>query len=107
MTDQERIARAFRAKQAYEEFFQPILDNLREEYRDRAEVVLLNELNPSAREGMAGTLAVALKVVKNMDKGLRAIITDGQDAEKRLVQAREIENLSEHKRRLLNIGPRY
>lgn len=106
MTDQERVNRAFRAKQAYE-FVQPILDECRDEYRDRIETVALNELDPAARAGKVAALSVALKALKSIDTGLRAIIADGADAEKRLVRAREVEKLSEHKRRLLNIGPSY
>ena len=107
MTDQERTNRAFRAKQAHEEFVAPVIDALREEYRDRIETVALNELDPAVRAGKVAALSVALKALKSIDTGLRAAIADGQEAERNIMRAREIEGLSEHKRRLLNMGPRY
>ena len=79
MTEAERIARAQRAEAAYTEFFEPMIDALKEEYAHR--------------------------IVTTLDEGMKATIADGALAQRAKIRADEIEKMSAPQRRLLGIAP--
>ena len=104
MTESERIAKAHRAQSALDEFIGPMFAEMREEYRDRIEEVSNSELNPTRRADKITTLAVALRVVANIESGLREAIRDGELARSEKLRADRIEQMSDAQQRLLKIG---
>lgn len=103
MTAQERIAKAFRAQQAFDEFFAPMLANLREEYTSRLVDVANSELHPTNRSDKITALSNALKVVGMLEAGMREAIRDGDLAKADKLRAEKIEKMSDAQQRLLKI----
>ena len=103
MTDAERIARAHRAKAAWDEFVEPIITGMKSEYTSRIAEAAVTELHPSNRSDKITTLAVGLRVAENIEAGIRAIMADGELAQREKIRADNVERMSDAQRRLLNI----
>ena len=103
MTEAERIARAHRAQSAWDEFFAPMIANMREDYSARIAEIARTELNPQRRADGVGILAVALKVIDTLEAGMNEIVRDGDLARAAKVKADEIEKMSDARQRLLKI----
>lgn len=102
MTD-DPIARGDRAYHA-REFVGPILDELRQGYRDRIVEVASKELNAKRRNEALHALSVAMRIVDQFDGALQAIIEAGDLEKNRNLKAENIEGLGKSERRLLDIG---
>lgn len=105
MTEAERIARADRAKRAYEEFFEPMIDALKEEYAHRIVEVANTELSRDKRADKLTGLSIAHKIVTTLDSGMKTMIADGELAIPAKLRADKIEQMSAPQRRLLGIAP--
>lgn len=105
MNDSQRLASAQRAKAAYEEFIEPMFDELRNEYGDRIVEVATTELNRDKRSDKLTALSVAHKVLNTLDAGMKAMISDGELALRDKLRAEKIEQMSAPQRRLLGIAP--
>ena len=105
MTDEQRKARGFRASQYNEEFLKPIIAESRDAYTARMIEVATTELNPRKRAEKLTALSVALKVLKNVESGITAIVEDGRMADKALLRNEEIEKMGRGQRRLLDMAP--
>lgn len=104
MTDAERIAKAHRAKAAYEEFFEPMIDRLKNEYGDRIVEVATTELSRDRRTDKLTALSIAHKILATLDEGMKATMADGELAHRNRIRAEKIENMTAPARRLLQIG---
>lgn len=105
MTEAERIARAARAKAAYEEFFEPMIDALRDEYASRIVEIANSELSRDKRADKLTALSNAHKILATLDDGMKAILTDGDLAARDKLRAETIERMTAPQRRLLGIAP--
>jgi hypothetical protein len=103
MNEAERLARGHRAKAAWEEFVEPIIAGMKSEYTRRIADAAISELHPGNRSDKITTLAVGLRVAENIESGIKAIITDGDLAQRDKVRADNVERMSDAQRRLLNI----
>lgn len=99
------IDRSRRAKMLREEFLAPIIADIRAGYTARLTDIAATELDPKAREQKITSLATALRVLDNIERGMSAIIEDGALAEKQLLRTERIEKMSAPQRRLLNLVP--
>lgn len=100
-TTEERRARGFQAKLAYDEFVAPAIDGLRADYMEALSRLAVNE--PWASDKLV-KLAVAQRVINTVEQHMKAIILDGEVAAKEKSRADEIANLPEAKRRWLNVA---
>ena len=105
MNEAERIGRAQRALAAYQEFIEPMFDELRNEYGDRIVHHATTELNRDKRCDKITALSLAHKVVDTLDAGMKAMISDGEVALRERLRAEHIEGMSAPQRRLLGIAP--
>lgn len=104
MTDAERIAKAQRAKTAYEEFIEPMIDELKNVYSERIVEVATTELSRDKRADKLTALSCAHKILTTLDEGMKAMITDGNLAHREKLRADKIEGMTAPARRLLQIG---
>lgn len=104
MTDADLRARGQRA-QLCDEFIGPILADTKQGYLTRMADLAVSELNPTKRAEKITALAVALKVLSNLENGLNNAIEAGRIAERNLIQAEEIERLGRTQRRIFDIVP--
>jgi hypothetical protein len=102
MSNEARRERAHRATLAYDEFINPMVDMLREEY-----LAALSELavNEPWEAGKMTKLAVAQRVINKVDQHMKSIILDGEDVARKMSRAQEIMELPEAKRKWLNFAP--
>ena len=105
MTDAERIATATRAQRAWYEFFAPMIERMRAEYRDRMIDIASAELARDSRSDKLTALSHALKILANLENGMLATIRDGEVARNELLRAEKIEGMTAPRRRLLGIAP--
>ena len=105
MTPQERIARATRAQGAWDEFFAPMLTEMRDEYTKRMTDEAVSELNRERRADKVGALAVALRVLSNLEGGMLETIRDGDLARKDKLKSDRILEMTDAQQRLLKIAP--
>lgn len=105
MTESERIARAQRAKAAFDEFVGPMLDEMEAEYSARIVDVATTDLFFWTRASKLTRLSDALRMVRSIKGGMAAIITDGEIAANDRLRADKIDRMSAPQRRLLSIGP--
>lgn len=103
MTDP--IERARRALLLKEEFIDPIMGGIRQEYADRIVEVASSELDPVQRERKLTALSVAMRIADNFQQGLLAVIQDGELAHKQLLRAEKVERMSAPQRKLFNVVP--
>ena len=99
----ERIARAARAQALYDEFIEPLLDDMEAEYTARIVEVANTELHPANRSDKIATLSNALRIASNIRAGLKASIMDGEIAQRDKLRAENVERLSDAQQRLLKI----
>lgn len=103
----ESLARATRAKAAWDEFFEPMIAELSDEYSQRMVVVATTELNPAKRANKITALSHALKITATLKGGMLAIIQDGETSQKELARFDNIERMTQPQKRLLRIGSGY
>jgi len=104
VTTKERIARAQRAETFWGEFLEPMLTNMRSEYMGRISDVAATELAVAARTDKLTTLSQALRILDNIEGGMREAIRDGEIARQEKLRAEKIEQMSDAQQRLLRIG---
>ena len=105
MTPTERLARAQRAEAAYTEFFEPMIDELKNVYSERLVEIANTELNRDQRADKITALSNALKILATLDNGMQAIVKDGEMAASDIAKADKIERMTKPQRRLLGIAP--
>ena len=101
----DRIATASRAEQAWNEFFGPMIVELRSAYSERLVEVANTELNRDRRGDKITALSNAMKILATLESGMREAIRDGDLAKQEKLKAERIEQMTAPQRRLLNIGP--
>ena len=106
MTEAERIARSHRASSAWDEFFGPMIGEMRSAYTDRMVELANSELARDKRSDKLTALANAMKILGNLESGMQAIIRDGDVAQREKLRADKVEQMTAPQRRLLNIVPR-
>lgn len=99
----ERLARAERAQDAWDEFMAPMFVNLREEYSSRIAEIASTELHPGNRSDKITALSNALKIVGILESGMREVMRDGELARAEELRAQRIEGMSDPQQRLLKI----
>lgn len=105
MTEAERIARAQRAKAAWDEFCGPMIEGMVSEYSARMVEVANTELNPKKRADKITALANAIRIAENLKGGMREAIVDGEIAARDRLRADKVEQMSAAQRRLFGIAP--
>jgi hypothetical protein len=105
LNEAERIARAHRGKVAFEEFFEPMLGELQNAYSERLVEVANSELNPANRADKITALSNALKILNNLEAGMKAIVTDGEIAMRDKARTDKIEQMTAPQQRLLGVVP--
>jgi hypothetical protein len=105
VTEQERINRGYRATQAFGEFIEPMLDELRATYSARLIEVANTELSPSKRANKITALSNAMKILNTLEAGMAEMIRDGEMAKADRLKAEKIEKMTAPQRRLLGIAP--
>lgn len=101
----ERIARATRAKAAYEEFIEPMFAELDAEYSARLVEVANSELSRDKRADKITALSNALRISRTLRAGMQAIVMDGDVAHREKLRADRVEQMTAPQRRLLGIAP--
>ena len=101
----QRMARAHRAQMAWDEFLGVQIEEMIGEYASRIVDLANTELDPNKRRDKITALSNAIKIVENIRTGLHAAITDGDMAKRDKLRAKNIEQMSAPRRRLLNIIP--
>src|SRR5689334_18391630 len=104
---EQSLARATRAQAAWDEFIEPMLTELADEYASRLTEVATTELNSVKRADKLTALSHALKITGTLKAAMQAIIHDGEQAQKELARADNIERMTAPQRRLLRIGSGY
>jgi predicted nucleotidyltransferase len=107
MTPEQRIARAHHAERAWDEFVAPIVNTMRETYSARLTEIATTELSRDKRADKITSLANALRILGEIEGGMREAMRDGELAHADKLRAEKIEQLSAPKRRLLQIGTGY
>lgn len=105
MTEGERLAKAQRAESAMQEFFEPMLDELRNAYSERLVEVATTELSRDKRGDKITALSNAIKIVNTLEAGMREIIRDREVVGREMVRAEKIEQMTAPQRRLLGMAP--
>lgn len=105
MTPEQRLAVARRAEDAWNEFFAPMIGELRSAYSERMLEVATTELNSRKRADKITALSNAVKVLDTLKGGMLEAIRDGDLAKAEKLRAEKIEAMSPAKRGLLNIAP--
>jgi len=105
MTDlNQRIADAEAAKLAWERYVAPALEAIRADY-----MVKLTENAERPMEGRAlqavQNMSLALRVTREVEAQIKAIMTDGDAARAELGRARRIADLSPEGRRFADYAP--
>lgn len=101
----ETAARGQRAELC-DEFIGPMLREIRTSYMERMAEIASTELNPRKRSEKITALSIGLKVLGNIENGLKSAIQDGNVAQASILKAREIEKMGVHERRILDMIPR-
>jgi hypothetical protein len=102
MSPDERIARAHRARQAMEEFFDPALATIEADYAEKM-IAAAASVDPRAPDIIA-RLAQGIKVARQVRAQIEAHIADGAVAQKEKADAERLGDMTPAKRRLLAIG---
>ena len=102
MTPRDRNARGVRAKAALDEFVKPLFEDVRAEYARRITDIATTELNPETRRDKITALSVALKVIDQIEGGLKGYMLDGEQAAKEILKADKLEKMPAPRRRLLS-----
>lgn len=105
VTEAERIARAHRAKSAWDEFISPVLEEVEAAYLKRLRDVSTGEYSYKLRSDKQTALSTALTILQSVRSGLNEAMLDGELAERSKLRAEAVEKMTAPQRRLLNIGP--
>jgi hypothetical protein len=105
MTDLQKIARGQRAQAAYDEFVAPIITECRNIYGERIVEIAAGELNRDKRTDKLTALSTALRILDQVEGGIKAAIMDGEIARQNKLKAESIEQMSPANRRFLNMVP--
>ena len=110
MTDREKllqdaVAKGQRAEAAWTEFVALPLEDMVGEYTARIVEIANTELNPAKRSEKLTALSNGIRIAENIRSGLQAAIKDGETAQKELLRARKIEDMTAPQRRLLGLVP--
>lgn len=106
MTDlRERADRATRALRAWDEFFAPMISDLREVYTERLVEVANIELDRAKRADKLTALSNALRILDTLEGGMKATIRDGEVAASQMVRVEKIEGMTAPQRRLFGMVP--
>lgn len=105
MTPQERIARAERAQRAYDEFLQPIFDEISETYAARLVEIASTELDSRKRADKVTALSFGLRIKGELEQGIKAVIEDGPIAEQDKLRANKLERMTPEQRRIFGLVP--
>jgi hypothetical protein len=105
LTPEQRIARAFQAENAWNEFFAPMIAELRSAYSERVIEIANTELSRDSRSDKITALSNALKILATLEAGMKETIRDGELARQDKIRADKIEQMTKPQRRLLGIAP--
>ena len=105
MTEIERIARAQRAQNAWDEFFAPMVGELKSAYIERLAEVANTELSRDKRADKITALSNALKILSTLESGMMEIIRDGELARAGKLRTEKVEKMTAPQRRLLGMAP--
>jgi hypothetical protein len=105
VTEAQRIARAHRAQGAWDEFFAPMLTEIKNAYSERIVEIANTELSRDKRSDKITALSNALKVVAALEGGMLEVIRDGELARADKLRAEKVEKMTAPQRRLLGIAP--
>ncbi len=107
MTPEQRLAVAHRANAAWEEFFAPMIGELRAAYSERIVELANTELSRDSRADKITALSNALKILATLESGMLEAVRDGELAKAEKLRAAKIEQMTKPQRRLLSIGTGY
>lgn len=105
MTEAERIAKAQRAQYALDEFITPMLAETRDVYAKRIVEVASTELGRDARADKITALSTAIRILDELENGIRSTIVDGDFARHEKLRAEKIEAMTAPQRRLFGLVP--
>jgi hypothetical protein len=105
MTDLQKIARGQRAQAAYDEFVAPIITECRNVYGERIVDIASGELNRDKRTDKLTALSTALRILDQVESGLKAAVMDGEIAQRNKLRVEDMEKMSPANRRFLNMVP--
>lgn len=105
MTPEQRIARAGNAQRAWDEFVAPVVTEMRETYAARIVEIAAAELSRDKRSDKITALSNAVRILGQIEAGMKEAIRDGDVARVEKLRTGKIEALTEPKRRLLGIAP--
>lgn len=105
MNKQELAARGERASMCYSEFVGPALRDQRRVYAERIAEVAVQELNAAKRAEKITALAIAIRILDNIDVAIRCLIEEGKAAQVATLKIDEIERLTAPRRRLFEFTP--
>lgn len=105
MNEAERMARATRANAAIDEFIGPIIGDIRTTYAQRIVEIANTELNPTKRSEKLTALSNGIRIAEQIESAMRAIILDGEIAQREAIRADKMERMTAPQRRLFGIVP--
>src|SRR5512139_2663770 len=103
MTEAERIAKAERATRAYDEFFAPELAMIRDTYKDRLVEIASTELSRDSRTDKITALSTAIRILDELENGIKAVMMDGDVARQERLRAEKIEQMTPSQKRLFGL----
>ena len=98
LSDEEKVARAQRAKMAMDEFLAPALNAIGAEYLTALTTLAANE---PWETGKISKLAIAQRVIKSVEQHIIMTVMDGVQADSNLARAKQIAAIPEAKRKFL------
>jgi hypothetical protein len=101
----ERIAKAQRAQMAYDEFIAPMLAETRDVYSARMLEVAVTELSRDARTDKLTCLATAIRILDELETGIKGVMMDGDVALTDKLRAEKIEQMTPAQRRIFGLVP--
>ena len=105
MTEAERIALAERATRAYDEFIAPLLIETRDVYAARIVEIASTELSRDKRTDKITALSTAIRILDELENGIKAVMMDGDVARNEQLRAEKIEQMTPAQRRLFGLVP--
>lgn len=105
MNSKELAARGERADMCYNEFIGPALRDQRKVYAERIVSVAVEELDPKKRAEKLTALAIAIRILDNLDSAMRCLIEEGKMAQMATTKVDEIERMTAAQRRLFEFVP--
>lgn len=100
-----RIARAERATRAYDEFIAPLLVETRDVYSARLVEIASTELSRDKRTDKITALSTAIRILDELENGIKAVMMDGPMAEQEKLRAEHLESMTPSQRRLFGLVP--